>query len=195
MPRIRSRKFAAVILGIFVAVACVACQSDRLTTIVLSGNAFFPPEFTGLGEQVPVANTEFAVLDLSLPGDNNVVSVGVTDINGTYFTRINPTPSVAVVVLGAVRVSGLIDSTKAVIQKNFNGVTDVACEAGVTAIADGSILPLELDESRIANLEAGAAIAIQQIAVDFTDDDGSRTAAVNLTRQLTNDGANPPSES
>ncbi|MCB0344266.1 MAG: hypothetical protein KDD66_04080 [Bdellovibrionales bacterium] len=192
MLRTRSSKFAALILGLIAIAACIGCQSDKLTTIVLSGRALFPPEFTGLGEQVPVANTDFAVLDLSLPGDSNVVAVGVTDIAGNYFTRINATPSVAVVVLGAVRVSGLIDTTSSFVEKAFDGITDVACEAGVTAIGEGKIFPFEMDAERISNLEAGAFMAVQQIAVDYTDSDGSRTAAVNLTRQLTDDGAHPP---
>lgn len=197
MLRTSVRLWAVVLLGLISAAAVSGCQSDTLTTVVLSGRGVYPPEVASgaLGEQEPVANAVFQVLDLTLPADNNIVSVGVTDIDGVYFTRINATPAVAVVMLGVVRVSGLIDSTVTAVTKDFNGVTDIACEAGVTAIYEGAILSFDLDQQRIANLEAGAAVALQQIDVDFTDEDGSRTAAVLLTRQLTDDGAHPPQQS
>jgi len=169
------------------------CHGDDFSSVDLTGQATFPPQFrTALGELVPVANSLFQVIDLSRGPNDNVVGVGVTDANGNYAVTVPATFSAAVVVLGDVRVSGLVDPRKGSVSKDFSGVTDLACEAGVTAVFDGSINAFDMNGGRIAVLEQTAAQVAAVTAIDYTDSDGSRTAAVQLIRQLTDDGAHLP---
>ncbi len=175
------------------AVVCAGCSGDDVFFVDLTGRAVFPPEFSGgLGATRGVSDSPFVVLDLARIAPDNVVSSGTTDAEGNYATTIPVTFSAAVVILGEIRVSGLLDTREGSVSKNFDGITDVACQAGVTAINDGSITAFELDDGRIANLEAGAAVVLQQMTVDFTDADGSRTAAANKVREITLDGAQSP---
>ncbi len=159
----------------------------------LRGQAFFPVQLTT--NKVAVANSPFQVLDFQKAANRQVVADGVTGADGSYDVVITQSKIVAVIVSGAVRVSGLIsadasDEEKAgLLGKDFDGVTDVACEAGVTAILDGAVSPDAFDDERIANLEAGAA------AIDGTfdhADPAAVSAAALQVRALTDNGDHLP---
>lgn len=169
-----------------------SCGSDPTSTNAtkLSGRANFP---TSLGGG-PLANTEYQVIDLERPVEDRIVFIGRTDDLGSYAASIRPTSSAAVIVTGIsqdtpVPISGLVNPSELEVFKNFEGITTIACFAGVFAIDDGSITAQQLDEQRIRNLELAAA--------DFVDttnflDQNSINAAANMVRQITNDGAHPP---
>jgi len=181
------------IFTFFLVLALAGCNGDKVTLTTLSGNATYPPEFRGsLGAVEPVANEEVNVLDLSRGPSADPVAIAATDSNGNYLVSIPSTSAVAVIVLGDVRVSGLIDTRNGSVGKSFNGITDVACQAGVTAIGEGTINAADLTAERIQVLEQTAAIVITQINVDYTDADGSLTAAANRVRVLSDDGDHLP---
>lgn len=188
-----NKLFAAVLVSILAAVSLSACKGDVVTSIFLTGQATFPPESAlSLGEVTPVANTPFQVLDLARASGDELVAAGTTDASGNYAVTIAPSPVVAVVVLGEVRVSGLIDARNGDSQKSFNGITDIACEAGVGAIAAGLVDVPDMTSARIANLEAGAAKVLQEQEIDFSDLEGSVVPAAQRVLELTSNGANPP---
>jgi hypothetical protein len=85
-------------------------------------------------------------------------------------------------------VSGLIPAETNSSDKDLNGQTDIACEAGVQAVADGDINGNDLDADRIANLEDAAARFVA--TTDFTDP-ASVTASATQVRLLTDDGDHP----
>ncbi|MEW6166082.1 MAG: hypothetical protein AB1651_00035 [Pseudomonadota bacterium] len=142
------------------------------------------------------ANREFAVFDLAQPADAAPVASGTSDSNGEFsfslkgidivFVAFPPVEATA-----EPRSSGLVFLDAKNNQKQLEDFTDVACVAGVSAVRDGSIAAAQLDDARIANLEAGAQQVIEQDGVDFTNAD-SVNAAVAKVREITNDGANPP---
>lgn len=140
------------------------------------------------------ANQNFAAVDLAAIA-GPPLATGTTDANGAYQATIEDNKRIFVVINEArnqgngVRVSGLMDPDEQS-AKDFSGVTDIACEAGVTAVSEGALDPDDLDLERIANLEAAAATVAG--GVDFTNA-ASVTAAAAAVRALTNDGANPPS--
>jgi len=173
--------------------ALASCDGDKVTLVTLTGKATYPVEFRGaLGAVEPVANKEVRVLELARGPAADPVAISATDSAGNFAVSIPPTPSAAVIVLGDVRVSGLIDTRNGSVNKDFNGVTDVACQAGVTAIGDGSINATDLTAERIQILEQTAAIVVKQINIDHTDADGSLTAAANKVRELSDDGDHLP---
>lgn len=186
-PRIQ----AGVVFAVLVAV--VGCSGSGTTpsgsgTIVLLGKAVFPPQVGGGAVQ----NAPFIVLDLD---NNRTAFSGSTDAGGTYSSAAAVSNAVAVIVSGttaagkSVRVSGLLNPAQQGRQKDFNGTTDIACQAGVTAIGAGAIRGADLGATRIQNLELAAAQVVGQ--VDFLDK-ASIAQAANQVRQLTNDGAKPP---
>jgi hypothetical protein len=178
----------AVCLALLVAPFFAACKGDSFTTVDLAGRAAYPPGFrASLGQVAPI-NTQFQVVDLARRAEEQVVAQGQTNSEGEYSVTIPVTTSVAVIVLGEVRVSGLIDPRLGSVGKDFNGTTDIACEAGVTAVTEGAITHSQLDEERIQNLEEGAAVVVQEQAIDYTDSDGSRARAAQRVRELTDDG-------
>jgi hypothetical protein len=150
---------------------------------LLLGRAFLPSNYGGAA----VANAAFSVVDLDT---GQTVFTGLTDGNGQYTALVAAQNSIAVIVTGGpFRVSGLMNPAQQGGGKDFNGVTDVACQAGVTAVTAKAISGAQLTAGRIQNLELAAAQLTQ--SVDFFNRD-SVTQAANLVRQLTNDGANPP---
>jgi len=162
----------------------------------LTGQAVFPNSVGG----GPVANAPFQVVDFEKPPDNNVVFTGTTNSVGGYSANIARTSSAAVIVTGTVggsgkrkgetvRVSGLVNPDRPHVLKNFDGTTDIACEAGFSAVLDGSITAQELDAQRISNLEQAAATFVD--STNFFDP-ASVTAAANAVREITHDGAKPP---
>ena len=185
-------------LVFFVVPLLASCNSDKSVTVVLSGKATFPSEVSGPLGAVPVSNASFSVLNLD-GGTPNPVAFGATDSGGNFAATVSAANVVAIVIqspppggaLGSVRVSGLIDSRNGSVAKNFDGVTDIACEAGVTSIVDGSVAAFRMDESRIAILEAAATQVIAELGVDYTDKE-SVSAAARRLREITNNGETLP---
>ncbi len=164
---------------------------DELVTV--SGVATLPASVAGSKQYA--ANSIYQVLDLARAPAQQLIAQGVTDSSGGYSVEMPPTKLVAVVVTDLVRVSGLISADPSaqrdnfLFQKGFDGATDVACEAGVTAVVEGAVEATAFSSERIANLEAAAALIVDQ--VNFLDP-ASVTAAAAQVRQMTSDGANPP---
>lgn len=190
--------------GIMVMSLACACggggssgDDDNSVEARLTGVATLPPEVSA--GSPPVFNTDFKVIDLEQPAATQEVANGVTDGQGKYDVVVKQSKLVAVIVNGEVRVSGLISAdedsaTKRLeIGKNFNGTTDIACEAGVTAVRSGAVNVADFKASRIANLEAGALVVTTSTTVNFRDP-AAVTAAAALVRSLTNDGANAPTQ-
>lgn len=190
-----TRLWATITLTCLVLPFFTSCNQDKSVTLVLSGKAFFPLELSGPLGAVPVSNASFSVLNLDGGTNTNPVAFGVTDGDGNFAATISAANAVAVVVqspppggaLGSVRISGLIDSRNGSVSKNFDGITDVACEAGVTAIVDGSVAAFRMDENRIAILETAAIQVIAELGVDYTDK-ASVSAAAQRVREITNNG-------
>jgi hypothetical protein len=161
-----------------------AGSSNRVT---VSGDANYPVANGGQA----VANAPFVIID---PDDqNDPLASDVSTASGHFFGIIRKTVSVAVALNGSVqgqsiRVSGLLDAESNNATKQLDGQTDIACEAGLAAVADGSITGSELDSERIQNLE-GAAVRFVP-TTDFTDP-ASVIASARQVRILTDDGAHP----
>jgi hypothetical protein len=181
------RGFVAVMAG-----GLVGCGSSGRPTgasgMLILGQATFPPQLGG----GPVARAPVVAIDVASPGVT--IPQGQTDNVGRYRVDLAVGGTLAILVLGLlqgsqVRVSGLLNPSQQGLAKDFNGTTDIACEAGLTAVADGSVPAGQLGAGRIRNLE----LAAGQIAggVNFFDP-AQVTAAANRVRQLTNNGANPP---
>lgn len=177
-------RWLALVLGIALG-GCGGGTSEPGGAVV-SGQATFPPQAGG----GPVAQAPVVVLDLQT---GRQIPQGVTDAQGNYRALVGDPRTVAVIVQGVisgrnVRVSGLVD-VRVQALKNFDGTTDVACEAGVTAVLSGALPAGLLTAERIRNLELAAARIVG--TVNFLDP-AAVTAAAALVRQLTNDGARPP---
>ncbi len=180
------------VLGAALALAVVVggCGNDgsgSSNRVNIGGNANFPVENGGQ----PVADSPFVIVDPRRIDDP--LTTDVTTSDGRYFGIVRKLVSVAVIVTGTIgndtiRVSGLLAAESNNVDKQLDGQTDIACEAGVTAVQDGSIDGDDLGANRIANLEAAAQRFVA--TTDFTDP-ASVTAAANQVRALTNDGANP----
>lgn len=159
------------------------------------GQAILPAQIQP--NNAPAANAPFQVVDFQRSQQGTVVATGQTDANGVYDATIEQSKVIAVIVNSTVRVSGLIaaeeDNQKHLIElgKDFNEVTDVACEAGVTALTTGALSADAFTRTRILNLEAGAATVLATGQVNFRDP-ASVTAAAAAVRDLTDDGDHPP---
>jgi hypothetical protein len=154
--------------------------------VTVKGQAILPPSAGG----APAANSAFQVVDLTQAAASQVVFQGTTDANGNYSAPVDAKGGIAVIVTGSrVRVSGLLNPKQQGRFKDFNGTTDIACEAGVTAVNQGSITGFDLTATRITNLESAAARLAPN--VNFLSA-AEVTAAAAQVRQMTNDGANPP---
>jgi hypothetical protein len=175
----------AVLAVVLVAGGCGGNGAGSSNRVTVSGAAVFPERNGG----DPVADAGFSIIDPDRPTDP--LSDGTTTVDGRYFGVIRKTTSVAVIINGTtggdkIRVSGLIPAEANDNGKQLDGHTDIACEAGVAAVADGSITGEELDAQRIQNLEDAAAKLVA--GVDFTNP-AAVTAAANQVRALTDDGA------
>lgn len=198
-----NRGFFSVILSltVFLSLGCGGHGGGSTgdATIELVGNAFFPGQV--FASKTAVANSPFIVVDFVKAADKQTVASGVTDSAGAYDVVITQSKVIAVIVSGqpssstTVRVSGLISADPSDIEKSgligkdFDGITDVACEAGVTAIVQGAVLGQDFSSERIANLEAAAAL-VEPDVNHF--DPASVTAGAARVRALTDDGAHPP---
>jgi hypothetical protein len=194
MNYLRTRLFSLSV--VFLAAFCgtlIGCSGGGGSSSgFFSGRATFPPQLQTGADLEPVKDSDFDVLDLNLPADAGVVASGRTDEDGNFEISIDRTTAIAIVVKGGVRVSGLFPGDDGDFAKNLDGTTDVACEAGVTAVYDGSIRDEDLTLERINNLEAGAAVVVATQDVDYTDPTSVSAAAV-AVRTLTDDGAHLPS--
>ena len=194
-----SKKILTVLTCAILAVGIMGCDDhgggatdDGLVGV--SGQAFYPLEVSTA--RVAVANTSYQILDLEKSFATQTVADDFTDANGNFSVVITQSKLVVVIVSGVVRVSGLIVADPGAakdgdVGKTLDGVTDVACEAGVTAITDGSLEADDFDNERVANLEAGAALVEATNSVNFYDP-ASVTAAAALVRQITDDGDHLP---
>lgn len=180
------------VLGAAVALAmllggCGGGGSGSSNRVTVGGDARFPVANGG----GPVADAPFIIIDPARP--NDPLSSDVSTSAGHFFGIIRKTTSVAVILTGVVqgktiRVSGLLDANENNVDKQLDGQTDIACEAGVQAVIDGDIDEDDLDAERIANLEDAAADLVDD--TDFTNP-ASVTAAAAQVRARTNDGAHP----
>lgn len=177
---------AALAVGLLVA-GCGGNGGGSSPRVTVAGTANFP-QANG-GEQV--ADSPFIIIDPDRADDP--LNQAVTTPDGRYYGIVRKGASVAVIVTGTVgtdqiRVSGLIPTSANNTDKNLNGQTDIACEAGVSAVTDGAISGDELDAQRIAILEDAAAQFVDE--TDFTDP-ASVTAAALAVRAATDNGARP----
>jgi hypothetical protein len=180
------------VLGAALALAVVVggCGNDGSGSsprVNVAGNANFPIENGGQA----VTDSPFVIVDPRRLDDP--LADDVTTSDGRFFGIVRKTVSVAVIVTGrigndTIRVSGLLAAESNNVDKQLDGQTDIACEAGVTAVQDGSIDGDDLGADRIANLEAAAQRFVA--TTDFTDP-ASVTAAAIQVRVLTDDGAHP----
>jgi hypothetical protein len=168
-----------------VALAFAAGGCDSSNPVTIEGRAVFPNSI-GNG---PVADSPILILQMEdvLAGP---YTSGTTDGDGNYRVVVDSAGSVAIIVRGNVggidvRISGLT-TTGADARKNFNGVTDIACQAAVLAVRDGSITGEQVDDMRIMNLEGAAAEVAG--ATDFLDAEAV-TRSAETVRNMTNDGA------
>jgi hypothetical protein len=176
----------ALALGLIVG-GCGNDGAGSSNKVTVGGDARFPVANGG----GPVSDAPFVIIDPDRP--NDPLSSDVSTSVGHFFGIIRKTVSVAVILTGTVqgqsiRVSGLLDATGNNTDKQLDGQTDIACEAGVQAVIDGDIQGNELDRRRIDNLEDAAARFVDD--TDFTDP-ASVTAAAAQVRALTDDGAHP----
>lgn len=188
--RKRSTRFLAAVLlaGSFLFAQCGDDDGDD-GSANLTGTATRPDSVGG----GPAANAPFIVVDLARPAETQQVAAGTTDGAGNFAASVGKTPSVAVIITAtassgeAVRVSGILRARSSAI-KSLNGQTDIACEAGVTAVQDGTLTAEQLDATRIANLENAAARFVG--TTDFKSP-ASVSAAAAQVRVLTQNGAVP----
>jgi len=138
-----------------------------------------------------VVGTPFIIIDPDRPDEP--LASDISTPTGRFFGIIRKTVSVAVILSGsvqgqAIRVSGLLAAQSNNTTKQLDGQTDIACEAGVSAVIDGAITGNELDTERIQNLEDAATRFVA--TTDFTKP-ASVTASALQVRALTDNGAHP----
>lgn len=142
------------------------------------------------------AARDFVVKDVDNISGPAVAS-GKSDSNGNYEFNLKGILRIVIIFPPVTtptsdpRSSGLLSLTEGYSNKALNAVTDLACQAGVTAITQGTVDSEDMDATRIANLEAGAALVIAEDDPDFTNAD-QMNAAVQRVRDLTDDGDHPP---
>ncbi len=122
--------------------------------------------------------------------------VGRTDANGNYSVEIPAQRVAAIIVTGdndqgqAVRVSGLVTPDQENVSKVLNSQTDIACEAGLSALNDGTIAPGDFSQDRINRLETAAGEFIAANPDLNVLDPAAVSAAASMVRTMTNVGAN-----
>ncbi len=183
------RTITALFLTLLLFAGCDGSSGGN-DSILLEGTALLPP---GIGESEAAREAPFEVWDLRKPQAQRVIAEGITDGEGRYSVRISRALAVAVVVFADVRVSGLIDTSEetapdsALFSKTFEMKTDLACEAGVTALDEEALDVRALNALRIANLEKAAEIVLAEGGVDFTNP-ASVSAAALRVREISGDG-------
>lgn len=180
------------VLGVAVALTvvvggCGGSGNGSSNRVNVAGDAVFPVANGGQ----PVSNSPFIIIDPERTDEP--LASDVSTGTGRFFGIIRKSTSVAVILSGvaqgnAIRVSGLLTAQSNNTNKQLNGQTDIACEAGVSAVSDGSISGNDLDSERIQNLEDAATRFVP--TTDFTDS-ASVTASALQVRALTDNGAHP----
>ena len=195
---LKSAAFSFIALGIgLTGASCSGSSSifDGIANVV--GQALAPIGDVIDANPIPLGEAVVTLLDFAdetVARTARVQEVGRTDADGNYSVEIEA-QSVAAIIIdgqtdsGPVRISGLVNPDRSSISKVLNPGTDIACEAGISAINDGTITPDMLDESRVANLE--------DAAEDFLDanpninfyDPAAVSAAAQAVRSATDNGA------
>jgi hypothetical protein len=139
------------VLFLFVMMGCSGGSSSQSSA--LRGTATFP-ELVGGG---PVANARFVVLDLAQPGAP-IIAQGRSDAFGNWVVPEAGGLLVAVVFQASdnsqrVRVSGLSRPSETGSEKPLTGQTDIACEAGLSAVLEGIVTPNQVNKNLILQLE------------------------------------------
>ena len=176
--------------GIFGGVTRAVGQAVRPLTGVIESNP------VPLG-RAPVALVDFA--DGEVGRIARTTDVGTTDDNGNFAVDI-PAQTVAIIIVrgqtdqGAVRIAGLVNPNEENVTKNFDGITDIACESALSAINDGTVTPDQVTPDRVKNLEDASAQYLQvNPNVNFFDA-AQVSAAARVVREVTNVGAIPAPE-
>lgn len=135
--------------------AFVGCGTSQ-RSLHLTGTATFPDSVGG----GPVRNSRFVVRDVNQPGAP-IVAEGRSDADGSWFVPEARGITVAVIFdrpdnVLRVRVSGLTRPDETGFFKGLDGRTDIACEAGLSAVLQGIITAAQLNGALIARLEAAA---------------------------------------
>ncbi len=167
-----------VVLCLLVTLGCGGGSSTQSNT--LHGTATFP-ELVGGG---PVANSRFVVLDLNQSGAP-VVAQGVSDAFGNWSVQEAKGLTLAVVFQASdniqrVRVSGLSKPNETGSEKQLTGQTDIASEAGVSAVQQSLIAGSQVNKNLILRLEAAAERFMNTI--NFRDPAAVTAAALEVRR-------------
>jgi hypothetical protein len=146
-----ARAGSVVVFCLLVALGCSGGGSGSEST--LRGTATFP-DLVGGG---PVASSRFIVLDLNQPGAP-VVAQGTSDAFGNWSVPQARGLNLAIVFQASdnsqrVRVSGLARPGETGFDKPLTGQTDIACEAGLSAILQGIITGGQVNKNLILQLE------------------------------------------
>jgi hypothetical protein len=192
------------------------CGGGDNEGVTISGQMTLPPNPPNQGGGgAPVVNTQLIAIDFEQPNPNDAsmtgfqtIGSGTTDSTGKFVLTTPQTSSAAVIANGTqpsgpqqnkiVPISGLMNLDQDTASKNFDGVTTIACFAGILAIQDAlagkpGLTPQQLNAQRISNLEQAAAGFVAQ--TNFLDtNSGSQNsivASATQVRLLTADGAHP----
>lgn len=162
----------------------------------VSGRALAPSDgATTTSTRVPVANAPVSIRDFVDSRTVRVIQVGMTDADGNFDVTLDRDGG-AIIVNGdvngsPVRVSGLVKQTSDNVQKDFDETTDIACQAYFNALDAGELSPGDLTNSRIANLEQGAADFLANNPINIFDPNAV-SAAASSVRNSTGNGASAP---
>jgi len=183
----------------FLGLLLLGCQGDDSvgftgSTRVL-GQARVPVDGSSDSGLVALRNAPITVVDRLVLGQVTARAqlretvVGMTDENGNYDVTLEPQQVAAIVINGEIdgapiRVSGLVNATRDTVAKNFDTVTDVACQAGLDAIVDGTIPPSQFDEQFVGQLETAAAEFLSNNVVNFLDPNSVTNAANSVRAEL-----------
>lgn len=166
--------------GFFSGVANIAGKAFRPVSEVIDSNPL------PLGK-APVTLIDFA--DDAVGRNLRTMVVGETDEEGNFNVSVQGQEIIAIVVAGTVdgqsyRSSGLVQAGKSSINKNFNAVTDIACEAMIGAINRGELAPNTVSQRQIDVLEEAAKSEVPN--VDFTDPTSVSAAARRIAAATAN---------
>ena len=173
---------------------------DDSSSTRVTGQALRPSNSSASSAPIPFAGGKVTLLDFVEGSPANQTArtqdLGTTDADGNFTVDIANQAVAAIIVTGSTeqgetRISGLVTPNKDSLRKNFNTVTDVACEAGISAINDGTIAPNILSAERIANLESAAEDYLAANPGTNFFNAAEVSLAARGVRQATNIGAKP----
>jgi hypothetical protein len=177
VSRLKMTRRSVLVGGAFALLGCGKSSGSR----TLRGTATFPDAVGG----GPVANSRFVVVDLNRPGAPQVAQ-GTSEADGSWFVPEANGINVAVIFdrpdnSRRVRVSGLTRPDQTGFEKLLTGQTDIACEAGLGAVAGGGISGNQVTAALIDALEQAALGFVGR--TDFRNA-SSVTASANQVRQI-----------